>query len=81
LHFFDFVQYEEWELRCDFKKYMLTEILKKSNIETNNILYIDDNTKMLNTGKNMGMNVHLIVNGSANQCLNNYFNINIDELL
>jgi HAD superfamily hydrolase (TIGR01509 family) len=81
LHFFDFIQCEQWELRYDFKQYMLNQLLKDSKITSNNILYIDDSIKMINTGKKMGMHTHLIVNGDVNECLNMYFNLNINELL
>ena len=47
--YFDMIESEYWEMRYDFKEYMLKKIIEKTRVDINKILFIDDNYKMINT--------------------------------
>lgn len=60
-HYFDFVEYEDWRFQdeLDMKENMLRTILKKSNVEAQNILFIDDQIRFVEKAKMLGLKTHV----------------------
>lgn len=71
-HYFDFIEYEDWRFQdeLDMKENMLKTILKKSNVEAERILFIDDQIRFVEKAKMLGLKTHVYTYGmDMNQIL------------
>jgi len=69
-HFFETVRCQDWQIDgIDDKKKMLGEILETSNLPSENILFVDDQEKNLDTATKLGMKIHLV-----NECIGVVYN-------
>lgn len=60
-HYFDFIEYEDWRFQdeLDMKENMLKTILRKSNVEAEKILFIDDQIRFIEKAQMLGLKTHV----------------------
>jgi HAD superfamily phosphatase (TIGR01681 family) len=69
--YFDIIKFENWRKKYDKKDNMLQQIVSESEIEPNDILFIDDNSEIVSWAESNDFNVYKV---------NGYKGINIKEL-
>lgn len=79
-HYFELIETECWIYGCDYKEYMLKKIISTTRVDTDKILFIDDNQQMINTGEKLGIQTELILDGNIKKCLEKYFDIDNLEI-
>lgn len=68
-HFFEIIKCQDWQIDgIDNKKQMLSEILKISNVSSENIIFVDDQQGFLNTAEKLGMNTYLVKGNDGLNC-------------
>lgn len=75
-HYFDIIEYENWYHKMDYKEKMLKNILYRSKVSPNKILFLDDQKPFLSTAENIGIMTRLMKNGNIKECLDGFININ-----
>jgi HAD superfamily phosphatase (TIGR01681 family) len=56
--YFEYIEYEDWRYHgIDMKERMLNSILARSNIPSENCLFVDDQKRFLKTARKLGMSI------------------------
>ena len=63
IDFFDYVYFESWYEKLDYKYDMLTTILEKTKIPPNQVLFVDDWEKNIQVAQGLGIRTHLVEHG------------------
>lgn len=68
-HFFETIKCQDWHQDgIDNKQQMLSEILKVSNVSPENIIFVDDQHRFLETAVKLGMNTHFVKSRHGLNC-------------